>query len=85
MERANSTDVRKDLFGQIHVIVYQSFKQTAVTAVWNTERDDPELRAVINYCYYSSGKEAGEGNGFNRLCFKLLFFSWTAEENSQIQ
>lgn len=42
MERANSTDVRKDLFGQIHIIVYQSFKETAGTAVGNIERDDPE-------------------------------------------
>lgn len=42
MERANSMDVRKDLFGQIDIIVYRSFKETAGAAVWNTERDDPE-------------------------------------------
>lgn len=38
----NATDARKDLFGQIHITENQSFKQTAGTAVWNTERDDPQ-------------------------------------------
>lgn len=42
MERANSTDVRKDLLSQMARTVYYSFKQTDVTAAWNTERDDPE-------------------------------------------
>lgn len=76
MERANSTDVRKDLFGQIHITVYQ--RQLGLQS--GTQKGMILNNRLLSATTMTAlARKPGKAMDLTDYVLSSSFFSWTVE------